>query len=82
MQDVKGDSSRWINENRFVNGKFSWHEGYGGFSYSKSQISAVANYIENQEDHHKTKSFITEYRKILEDFGVEYDERYIFKPIE
>ena len=41
MQDVKGDSSRWINENRFVLGKFSWQEGYGGFSYSKSQISAV-----------------------------------------
>lgn len=82
MQDVKGDSSRWINENRFVNGKFSWQEGYGGFSYSKSQVSAVANYIEKQENHHETKSFITEYRKILEDFGVEYDERYIFKPIE
>ena len=58
MQDIKGDSSRWINENRFVNGKFSWQEGFGGFSYSKSQISAVANYIEKQEEHHKTKTFI------------------------
>ncbi len=82
MQDIKGDSSRWINENRFVNGKFSWQEGFGGFSYSKSQISAVANYIENQEEHHKTKTFIDEYRKILNDFGIDYDERYIFKPLE
>ena len=81
MQDIKGDSSRWINENRFVNGKFSWQEGFGGFSYSKSQISAVANYIEKQEEHHKTKTFIDEYRKILNDFGIDYDELYIFKPI-
>jgi len=82
MQDIKGDSSRWINENRFVPGKFSWQEGYGGFSYSKSQISAVAKYIENQEKHHKRKTFIEEYLKILKDFEIEYDERYIFKSIE
>jgi len=82
MQDIKGDSSRWINENRFVNGKFSWQEGFGGFSYSKSQVSAVADYIEKQKKHHKTKTFIEEYRKILTDFAVDYDERYIFKPLE
>lgn len=82
MQDIKGDSSRWINENRFVNGIFSWQEGFGGFSYSKSHVSAVADYIEKQEEHHKTKTFIDEYRKILIDFGIDYDERYIFKPIE
>ena len=82
MQDVKGDSSRWINENHFVLGKFSWQEGYGGFSYSKSQISAVAKYIENQEKHHERKTFIEEYLKMLKDFEIDYDERYIFKPIE
>jgi REP element-mobilizing transposase RayT len=82
MQDIKGDSSKWINENRLVPGRFSWQEGYGGFSYSKSQISAVANYIENQERHHKKKTFVEEYLKILKDFEIDYDERYIFKPIE
>ncbi|NEW84403.1 MAG: IS200/IS605 family transposase [Mariniphaga sp.] len=82
MKEIKGDSSRWINVNRFVNGKFSWQEGFGGFSYSKSQVSAVADYIEKQEEHHKTKTFIAEYRKILTDFGIDYDEQYIFKPIE
>ncbi|MFN8259175.1 MAG: IS200/IS605 family transposase [Bacteroidales bacterium] len=82
MRDIKGDSSLWINENKFVAGKFSWQEGYGAFSYSKSQISAVATYIENQELHHKKKSFIEEYVKILQDFEIEFDEKYIFKPID
>lgn len=82
MQDIKGDSSRWINENKFVAGKFSWQEGYGAFSYSKSQISAVSNYIESQELHHKKKTFIEEYKKILNDFNIDYDERYIFKQVE
>jgi putative transposase len=82
MRDVKGDSSLWINENKLVKGRFSWQEGYGAFSYSKSQISAVARYIENQESHHRKKTFIEEYTKILYDFDVEYDEKYIFKPIE
>jgi len=81
MRDVKGDSSLWINENKFVAGKFSWQEGYGAFSYSKSQIHAVATYIENQEQHHKKKTFIEEYTKILQDFKIEFDEKYIFKPI-
>ncbi len=82
IRDVKGDSSHWINENKFVNGRFSWQEGYGAFSYSKSQISAVATYIENQELHHKKKTFIEEYIKILQDFEIEFDEKYIFKSID
>jgi REP element-mobilizing transposase RayT len=49
LQDVKGDSSRWINENKFTSGKFSWQEGYGAFSYSKSQLNAVIKYINNQK---------------------------------
>ena len=58
MQDIKGDSSKWINDNHFVRGKFSWQEGYGGFSYSKSQIPQVAKYIETQEKHHQKRTFI------------------------
>ena len=63
-------------------GRFSWQEGYGAFSYSKSHVSRVANYIEKQEEHHKKKTFLDEYKKILKDFDLEYDERYIFKPVE
>jgi len=81
MQQIKGDSSKWINENNFVKGKFSWQSGYGAFSYSKSQITTVANYIEKQEEHHKSKTFIEEYRKILDDFNIDFNEQYIFKEI-
>jgi len=82
IQNVKRNSSEWINKEKLVRGRFSWQEGYGGFSYSKSQISIVIKYIENQEIHHKKRTFIDEYRKILIDFGIEYDEKYIFKPLE
>lgn len=81
MQDIKGDSSRWINERGFVNGRFSWQEGYGAFSYSKSGVDNVINYIKNQEKHHQKQSFLEEYTDFLRKFGVEFDERYIFKPI-
>ena len=81
IQEVKRDSSEWINIEKLTMGRFSWQEGYGAFSYSKSQISKVANYIEAQEKHHEKKSFIDEYKKILKDFDLEYDEKYIFKPI-
>jgi len=81
MQDIKGDSSRWINEKRLVNGRFSWQEGYGAFSYSKSGVDSVINYIKNQEKHHLKKSFLEEYTDFLRKFGVEFDDRYIFKPI-
>jgi REP element-mobilizing transposase RayT len=79
LQDVKGDSSRWINENKFTSGKFSWQEGYGAFSYSKSQLNAVIKYINNQKKHHTKISFIEEYTKILSDFNINFDEKYIFK---
>ena len=61
LQDVKGNSSKWINERQFVTGKFQWQEGYGAFSYSHSQIDAVVKYIQNQDEHHRKKSFQEEY---------------------
>jgi len=81
MQEVKRDSSEWINKNKFVAGRFSWQEGYGAFSYAKSQIPTVANYIQTQEKHHAKRKFSEEYKKILNDFGIEFDEKYIFKDI-
>lgn len=82
MANMKRSSSLWINNNHFTNGKFSWQEGFGAFSYSKSQIHDVATYIENQENHHHTKTFMEEYLEFLQLFEIEFDERYIFKPIE
>ena len=81
MQQVKEDSSKWINKRKFLPCKFSWQEGYGAFSYGKSQIRQVIQYIERQEEHHKKKTFLQEYKEFLDVFGVEYDERYIFKPV-
>jgi putative transposase len=82
MQDVKGSSSRWINEKRLVSSQFSWQEGYGAFSYSKSHVDQVIDYIKNQEIHHRKKSFMEEYLEFLEKFEISYDKRYIFKPVE
>ena len=82
MQDIKRSSSLWINQKGFVNGKFEWQEGYGAFSYSKSHVKPVIDYIKNQELHHKKMTFREEYLSFLEKFEVEYDERYIFKDIE
>jgi putative transposase len=82
MQDIKGDSTKWINHKGYVKGKFSWQEGYGAFSYSKSHVNAVIDYIKNQEEHHEKKTFIEEYHDFLEKFEIEFDERYIFKPVE
>ena len=82
MFHVKRSSSLWINDNRFVMGKFSWQEGFGAFSYGRSQISNVINYIENQEIHHKKRNFMEEYLELLKLFEIEYDERYVFKPVE
>jgi len=82
LQDIKGNSSKWINDKKFVRGKFSWQEGYGAFSYSKSQLPQVIQYIERQQEHHKKKTFIEEYKEFLDAFEVEYDERYVFKPVE
>ena len=77
--DVKTGSSKFIKAKRWVAGRFSWQEGFGAFSYSRSQLSAVIRYIENQQKHHTKKSFREEYVGLLEKFAVEYDPRYIFK---
>jgi REP element-mobilizing transposase RayT len=82
VRDVKANSSRFINEKRWVAGRFSWQEGFGAFSHSRSQLDAVIRYIENQQKHHAKKSFREEYVALLEKFGVDYDPRYIFKTSE
>ena len=81
LQDIKGSSSSWINDRQFVRGKFQWQEGYGAFSYEHSRIDAVAKYINNQEEHHRRKSFREEYLEILNHFNVSYDERYVLEEV-
>jgi putative transposase len=82
MQDIKGSSSTWINENKLASGKFQWQEGYGAFSYNKSLLPKLINYIKNQEEHHKQTTFLEEYKDFLRAFEIDFDERYIFKELE
>ena len=82
MQIVKGESSEWINKQKFTHSIFRWQEGYGAFSYARTQVKVVAQYIANQELHHRKKTFLQEYKGFLDKFEIEYDERYIFKPPE
>jgi REP element-mobilizing transposase RayT len=79
MKAMKESSSSWINKHRLVIGKFSWQEGYGAFSYGKSQIDGVVKYIQRQEHHHKKRSFEDEYLELLKLFEIDFDERYILK---
>jgi REP element-mobilizing transposase RayT len=79
VRDIKNNSSNFINERKFVIGKFSWQEGYGAFSYSHSQIEYVYNYILNQENHHHSKSFKEEYFEFLKESGIEFNEKYLFE---
>jgi REP element-mobilizing transposase RayT len=82
LQDIKSNSSKWINEKKLVKGKFSWQEGFAAFSYSKSELSRVINYIINQQKHHEKKTFTEEYLQLLKVHDIDFDERFIFKPID
>ena len=78
-RDIKSSSSKWINDNKWVKGRFQWQEGYGAFTYSKSQIDSVVKYILNQPEHHKKKSFKEEYLDILHKLDILYDDKYLFE---
>ena len=77
-QSMKAESSEWINKKSFCKSTFRWQDGYGAFSYSKSDIPDVIRYIKNQPAHHKKENFLDEYRRMLKYFGIEYDEKYLF----
>lgn len=79
LRDIKANTSRFINENKWLPGKFHWQEGYGAFSYGHSQINNVIQYINTQEEHHKKASFKDEYLKLLEKLDVDYDPKYLFE---
>lgn len=79
VRDIKANSSKWINDQRLVEGKFQWQEGFGAFSYAKSELNNVINYINNQEKHHANQSFEMEYLKLLQEYEVAYEDRYLFE---
>jgi putative transposase len=82
VRHIKAGSSGFINDRRWVAGRFSWQEGFGAFSYSHSQLRTVIRYIQNQQEHHQRKSFNQKYVELLKRFNVPHQERYRFQPVE
>ena len=76
LRTMKGDSSKWMHQEHLV--KFSWQEGYGAFTVSRSNVEAVRQYVRNQETHHRTRSFQEEYLEFLQKHEIEFDERYLW----
>lgn len=81
VPDIKSNSSKFINEQKWINGKFEWQTGFGAFSYGHSQLTPVIKYIENQEEHHKTKTFKEEYITFLKLFNIDFKNEYIFDDV-
>src|SRR5260370_30979139 len=80
--DIKAGSSGFVNDRRWVTGRFSWQEGFGAFSYSHSQLGTVINYIRGQAKHHARRTFRSEYLQLLKKFEVAHDERFIFRDLD
>jgi REP element-mobilizing transposase RayT len=78
VRDIKANSSKWINEKQFVNGKFEWQTGFGAFTVSQSAVNNVLDYIKNQEEHHQVKTFKEEYIGFLKFYNIEYKTEYLF----
>jgi REP element-mobilizing transposase RayT len=81
MKNAKAKSSKWINESGFLSHHFEWQPGFGAFSYSRSQVNQVFQYIQNQEKHHENQTFFDEYIEFLDKFEVDYEERYLFSKL-
>ena len=78
MAQLKGDSSRWVNATFPGRPKFAWQAGYGWFSVGPADVESAAEYIRRQKEHHRVATFQEEYRRFLERYSVEYDERYVW----
>lgn len=78
VEEVKTTSSKWLKTQGMEFTTFAWQAGYGAFSVSESNVSAVRDYIANQAEHHRVKSFQEEYRTFLAKHGVAFDERYVW----
>jgi putative transposase len=78
LRDIKAESSAWIHRTYPSLGAFAWQVGYGAFTVSYSGLPRVTDYVKNQEEHHRTRSFQDEFRALLQRHGVAFDERYIW----
>ncbi|MCR4033950.1 MULTISPECIES: IS200/IS605 family transposase [Flavobacterium] len=81
VRDIKSNSTKFINEQKWINGKFEWQTGFGAFSYSHSQLNNVIKYIQNQEQHHKTRTFKEEYIEFLKLFNIDFKNEYLFEEV-
>ena len=79
VEDIKTGSSKYINRNKWVRGRFSWQEGYGAFSYGHSQLDTIIRYIRNQEHHHRRRSFKEEYLAWLKKYEIPFEDKYVFE---
>ena len=79
VQEIKNNSSKFINQKKWYPDRFEWQRGYGAFSYSHSHRDRVIKYIANQQKHHETETFRTEYHKFLTKFDIEYQNEYVFE---
>jgi putative transposase len=77
LRDIKHASSSWVHDRLGVSA-FAWQEGYGAFTFSRRSLDSVARYIATQEEHHRKRSFQEEYRGMLEELGIAFDERYLW----
>ncbi len=82
VREIKKSSNEFIKEKKLCKSKFQWQEGFGAFSYSHTQIKNIYNYILNQKEHHKTKTFREEYINFLKEFEIEYKQEYLFDWLE
>ncbi|PBJ12790.1 IS200/IS605 family transposase [Flavobacterium sp. ACN6] len=81
VRDIKANSSKFINDQKWINGKFEWQTGFGAFTYGHSQLNNVIKYIENQEEHHKKRTFKEEYIDFLKLFNVDFKNEYVFDDV-
>ena len=82
VRDIKAGSSKFINENRWIKGRFNWQEGFGAFSYGHSQLYKVIKYIRDQETHNQQNSFKNEYLALLRKFDIAFEDKYVFDFVE
>ena len=78
VKELKRSSTNFINNKNWLPGKFQWQTGFGGYSYSRSQIDFVINYIKNQKEHHKKRTFREEYMKFLKDYDIDFNPDFLF----
>lgn len=78
IEEIKSSSSKWVKTKAPEYANFYWQDGYGAFSVNPGQVERVIHYIKNQKEHHRKKTFQDEYRKILKEYNIEYDERYVW----